>query len=166
MPPEFRRAGGLLRDRPGGIVSVRVAPPRQPDLVRSPPALVSWITIGGDLAALLFAWLASTRLFPPAPSGLVVMLLCGLPSLTFSAGGLHSQLRAVGALSLLGRVLAAWVRLLLVLGLLSMLVPGQVPQPGGLRFAALFLPGLLAVRFGTMQLRHWVRRRGFNQRSL
>ncbi len=132
--------------------------------VRSHPTLTTCAVTGGDLAALGAAWLATAEFAGVRPAFSLVVLLGVVHSLAFSAGGLHAQLRSVGGLGLLRRVVSAWLRSVAVLAVVALLLPAWVERTAGLWLCGLFLAGLLVIRFGTMQLRHFVRRRGANQR--
>ncbi len=134
-------------------------------MFRDNPTVAAALVTTGDLVAILLAWIASRNgqdeLSPVAMSVVVIA-----HQLVMSSASLHTQLRTVSAGDLFARILGSWFRSVLVLGLVGMLRPEWVPHRAAFAFALLFLVLLSGVRFGTMFLRHWVRRRGRNLRSV
>jgi len=133
-------------------------------MLRSHPLFGPTLVATADLLALFLAWLAMHALAPPGFPAVLLLPLAFVHQIVLSGHGLHSQLRYVGPLDLLRRVFWAWLRIALTLCLIGFFAPAQVSRQAALAFAGAFFLALVAVRFGSMAARRWLRQRGRNLR--
>src|SRR5262245_34541789 len=140
------------------------APRTTVSMLRSHPLFGPTLVATADLLALFLAWLAANALAPPGFPAVLLLPLAFVHQIVLSGHGLHSQLRYVGPLDLLRRVFWAWLRIALTLCLIGFFAPAQVSRQAALAFAGAFFLALVAVRFGSMAARRWMRQRGRNLR--